>query len=132
MFKLYRSNGRPNGSDIDYKPAKAGVTYSDGDALVFTGGALEKATGTTAPTHISAAEYAAPAANPDALAVYPVLPGMWFKTTFAADASAVAEGSRVTIHTDAAQVTATTASGVATIQRKTGDGMAGTGVLVSF
>ena len=51
---------------------------------------------------------------------------------FAADASAVAEGAKVTIHTDGAQVTATTNSGVATITRKLGSGASGTPVLIRF
>ena len=57
---------------------------------------------------------------------------MEWETTFAADASAVTAGSSVTIHTDGAQVTATTTSGVAKILEKHGSGAIGTTVTVTF
>ena len=66
------------------------------------------------------------------IAVYLITPGMEWETTFAADASAVTAGSSVTIHTDGAQVTATTTSGVAKILEKHGSGAVGTAVTVTF
>ena len=98
----------------------------------FTGGVLEKATGTTAPTHICSAYYVAPSTGMKKIPAVPANAGQLYKTTFAADASAVTEGSKVTIHTDAAQVTATTTSGVATIVKKYGTGASGTACLVKF
>jgi len=44
----------------------------------------------------------------------------------------VAIGTAVTIHTDGAQITATTTNGVATITKKLGIGAAGTEALVRF
>jgi len=132
MFSFIKSNIYPNAGVTVMIPSKASTTYAEGDALNFTGGVAEKATGTTAPTHICACKYVAPASGMKAIAVVPVNSGQIYKTTFAADASAVAEGSKVTIHSDAAQVTATTTSGVATIVDKLGSGDTGTEVLVKF
>ena len=131
-FSFNESYIKPNSPETLLLQAKASTTYNVGDALNFTGGVLEKATGTTAPTHICAAYYVAPATGMKKIAVIPVNSGQLYKTTFAADATAVTEGSKVTIHTDAAQVTATTTSGVATIVKKYGTGASGTACLVKF
>ena len=130
MFYLIRGRSRPNGSDIVMMKPAAGVAFLPGDALVFANGVVAKAAATAKPTHVSAGLHAA--ASTEKVATYPVREGMEFMTTFAADASSVAEGSRVTLHTDSAQVTATTASGVARIERKLGTGKAGTKVVVTF
>ena len=66
------------------------------------------------------------------LPAYLIAPGMEWETTFAADASAVTEGTKVTIHTDGAQVTATATGGVAQILKKHGTGAAGTKATVMF
>jgi len=132
MFDFVKSNIYPNAAVTVLKQAKASTTYAEGDVLNFTGGVLEKATGTTAPTHICASKYVAPASGMKEIAVIPLNGGQIYKTTFAADASSVTDGSKVTIHSDAAQVTATTTSGVATIVKKLGTGASGTEVLVKF
>ena len=131
-FSFNESYIKPNSPITIMLQAKASTTYNIGDALNFTGGVLEKATGTTAPTHICSAYYVAPATGMKKIPVVPANAGQLYKTTFAADASAVTEGSKVTIHTDAAQVTATTTSGVATIVKKYGTGASGTACLVKF
>ena len=131
-FSFNESYIKPNSPITIMLPAKASATYNVGDALNFTGGVLEKATGTTAPTHICSAYYVAPASGMKKIPVVPANAGQLYKTTFAADATAVTEGSKVTIHTDAAQVTATTTSGVATIVKKYGTGASGTACLVKF
>ena len=132
MFSFLKSFIEPNSPITEFLQAKASTTYNIGDALNFTGGVLEKATGTTAPTHICGAYYVAPASGMKTIPVTPVNPGQQYETTFAADATSVTEGSKVTIHTDAAQVTATTTSGVATIVKKYGTGASGTKCLVKF
>lgn len=131
-FSFNESYIEPSSPITQFLQAKASTTYNVGDALNFTGGVLEKATGTTAPTHICGAYYVAPASGMKKIPATPVNSGQLYKTTFAADASAVTEGSKVTIHTDAAQVTATTTSGVATIVKKYGTGASGTACLVKF
>ena len=113
-FSFNESYIKPNSPITIMLQAKASTTYNIGDALNFTGGVLEKATGMKK------------------IPVVPANAGQLYKTTFAADASAVTEGSKVTIHTDAAQVTATTTSGVATIVKKYGTGASGTACLVKF
>ena len=65
-------------------------------------------------------------------AEYPVLEGFEFDTTFAADGSSIKVGDKVTIHTDSAQVTATTTSGVFTVLEKLGSGELGTAVRGKF
>lgn len=132
MFSFKKSNMKPEVPVIKTLPTTASTTYNIGDALVLTSGKLVKATGTTVPQYICACNYAAPAENPEDIAVYLIAPGMEWDTTFAADATAVGEGSKVTIHTDAAQVTATTTSGIVTILKKYGTGASGTAVRVSF
>ena len=132
MFSFKKSNMKPEVPVIKTLPTTASTTYSIGDALVLTGGKLVKATGTTIPEYICACNYVAPATGNEDIAVYLIAPGMEWETTFAADASAVAEGSKVTIHTDAAQVTATTTSGIVKILKKYGTGASGTAVRVTF
>lgn len=132
MFSFKKSNTKPEVPVLKTLPTKASTTYKVGDALVLSGGVLDKATGTTKPDYICACNYTAPAEGMEPIAVQLITPGMEFETTFAADASAVTEGSYVTIHTDAAQVTATTASGVAKILKKHSTGATGTAVTVTF
>ncbi len=132
MFSFKKSNTKPEVPVIKTLPSTASTTYNVGDALVLSAGALIKATGTTKPEYICACNYVAPAVGMEPIAVYLITPGMEWETTFAADASAVTAGSSVTIHTDGAQVTATTTSGVAKILEKHGSGAVGTAVTVTF
>lgn len=110
----------------------AAATYGIGDACALNGstGRMTKVTGTSAPTHICASKGVANA--DDVLAFTPVFEDCEYVTTFAADGSALKVGAKVTIHTDSAQVTATTSSGVATIVEKLGSGAEGTKVVVKF
>ena len=132
MFSFVKSNTKPEVPVIKTMPSKASTTYKVGDALVLSAGVMTKATGTTKPDYICACNYEAPAAGNEPIAVYQITPGMEWNTTFAADAFAVTEGSSVTIHTDSAQVTATTTSGVAKILKKHDTGATGTAVTVTF
>lgn len=132
MFLFKKSNTKPEVPILKTLPSKASTTYKEGDALVLSGGVLDKATGTKKPEYICTCNYVAPATGMEPIAVQLITPCMEFETTFAVDASAVAVGSSVTIHTDAAQVTATTANGVAKVLRKHGTGATGTAVTVTF
>lgn len=132
MFVFSSSLSGENFNTTEWKPTTASETYVAGEALVMTSGALTKAGATAKPEYIAAADYVAPSSGQKKLAVYPALPNHEYLTTFAADATATNEGAKVTLHTDALQVTATTASGVATIVRKLGTGASGTNVLVRF
>lgn len=127
MFKYVRDNG---GGILVTKtiPGNTGVTYACGDALVITSGKAAKCTGTTKPEYICASK----GLGLSEVAAYQVLDGQEYKTKFYGDGSAVAVGAKVTIHTDAAQVTGTTTSGVAEVIEKFGSGASGTEVLVRF
>jgi hypothetical protein len=98
-----------------------------GEALVLTSGKLTKCAATATPEYIARS-----AGTNKAIAVNRVLEEDIFETTFAADASAVNEGSKVTIHTDGLQVTATTTNGVFYITKKLGSGDTGTKVQGMF
>lgn len=132
MFSFVKANAKPEFPVIKTLPTTASTEYKIGDALILSGGGLVKATGTTKPEYIAAANYSAPATGMEPLPTYLIAPGMEWETTFAADATAVTEGTKVTIHTDGAQVTATATSGVAQILKKHGTGAAGTKVTVTF
>jgi len=104
-----------------------------GTALVQSSGLLVKATGTTKPTYIAMADKTV-ATEGDLLPVIRVDSGTIFETTNQASFSSAKVGTKVTIHTDALQVTATTTSGVAEIIAFDAKAAAGTGgkVLVRF
>ena len=131
-FRFRKSNTKPEVPVIKTMSTKASTTYKIGDALILSGGVLDKATGTAEPQYICAQNYSAPASGMEDIAVYLITPGQEYDTTFAADASAITEGSKVTIHTDAAQITATITSGSVMILKKHGSGAAGTAVTVRF
>ena len=132
MFAFRKSNTHPVAPIIKTLPSKASTTYKVGDALVLSGGVLDKATGGTKPDYICACNYTAPATGMVPIAVYLISPGSEWDTTFSAAATSVNEGAVVTINTDAAQVTATTTGGVAKILKKHGTGASGEGVTVTF
>lgn len=132
MFIFNKALSGENFNTTDFFPTTASETYTEGEGLVMTAGALTKVGATAKPEYIAAASYVAPSSGQKKLPVYPVLPNHEYLTTFAADATSVAEGSKVTIHTDGAQITATTTSGVVTIIKKLGTGAIGTNALVRF
>lgn len=128
MFSLFKSN-EGTVPVIKEIPAAA-ATYKVGDALAITNGLIAKVTGTAKPTHTSVA--AGTLASNDLLAVNPIYPGYEFETTFAESATTLKVGAKVTIHTDSAQVTATTTNGVAEIVEIIGGGASGSKVIVKF
>lgn len=113
-------------------PTTAGEVYTEGEGLVVTAGKLTKCGATAKPQYIAAQDYTAPASGNKPMYVYPVVPHHVYEAEFAADAAAVAEGALVTLHTDGAKITATTASGVATIVKKLGSGAVGTRAQIRF
>ena len=119
MFYFVKSNTKPEVPVIKTLPTTASTEYKIGDALILSAGGLIKATGTTKPGYIAAADYSAPATGMEPLPAYLIAPGMEWET-------------KVTIHTDGAQVTATATGGVAQILKKHGTGTAGTKATVMF
>lgn len=131
MFSFVRSNGGHNFPAIVDRPTTASTSYKVGDALALSGGALVLATGETAPAFICAETYDAPASGQKNIGVYPVYDFQEWKTTFAAAATALNVGDKVTIHTDGEQVTATKTNGVAEIVEIL-DAAIGGSVIVKF
>ena len=99
---------------IEYLPCGA-ITPKVGMALIQSGGNLAIATGSNVPTYVSMIEKEAACTAGDIIPVIRVNKDMIFETTFAAEATSVKLGSKVTLHTDGLQVTGTTASGVAEV-----------------
>lgn len=91
------------------------ITPKVGMAMVLSGGNLAMATGTTRPTHISMREQDTPCTAGDMIYTIRAESDIIFETTFAAAASAIKVGDKVTIHTDGLQVTATKDGGVAEV-----------------
>ena len=110
--------------------ATNGTTYNHGVLVSFgSAGTATVTTGTAVPEFVYAGKDIT-AKTGDKLAVIPVLPEYEFETTVYGDASAVKAGSKVTIHTDGAQATATTTSGV--FQLLTAGGTSGSKVVGRF
>lgn len=99
---------------IEYLPCSA-ITPKIGMALTQTAGNLALATATTAPTYISVCERETACTAGDIIPVVRVSDDTVFETTFAAAATTIKPGDKVTLHTDGLQVTATTTAGVAEI-----------------
>ena len=109
----------------------AGIQPEVGMAMVMTDGKLVKATGTTKPTYISVTHRSAAVEEGELIQVIRIGAAAIFETQFAVAADGLKNGNKVAIHTDAATVTATTASGVAEIVHMNGTA-AGDSCLVRF
>lgn len=132
MFVFNRNLSGENFENYTEFPTTPNETYVYGEALKLVNGLLTKCGATDKPEYIAGTNYTAPATGNKALAVSPVMPSYEYETTFAADATAINAGSKVTLHTDGGQITATTTSGVAYIVKKLGTGAVGTKALVRF
>lgn len=126
MFKIAKMRTLAERAIEVYAPT-ADEAIALGEALVLSDGLLTQCTATATPEYIARS-----AGTNKAIAVNRVLEEDIFETTFAADASAVDEGSKVTLHTDGVQVTATTTNGVFYITKKLGTGASGTAVQGMF
>jgi len=131
MFKIERMD-KPSYPAILKIPTTASETYTLGELLKMASGKLTKASGTDVPLYVSEQAYVAPASGNEDLSVHRINSEHEYRTTFAADGSSRVVGDKVTIHTDGAQITATTSSGVAEITKKLGTGASGTEALVRF
>lgn len=99
---------------IEEQPCSA-IQPQVGMAMVMSGGLLVKATGTTKPTYICVTQRSAVVEAGELVQVVPYDGGTILETEFAADAAAIKRGDKVTIHTDAMSVTATTDGGIAEV-----------------
>ena len=110
-FEFLRAEN--NASPIEKEiVATNGTTYNHGCLVSFgSAGTATVTTGTVKPEFVYTGKDTT-AKTGDILAVVPVLPEYEFETTMYGDGSALKAGAKVTIHTDGAQATATTTSGV--------------------
>ena len=112
---------------IKYLPVTAGEDVTLGEALVLSAGKLTKCGATAKPAFMAVGPKNAAGEAP----VIAFQDYMTFVTTLQAAGSSLKIGDKVTLHTDGAQVTATTASGVAEIVSMEGTTV-GSSVLVKF
>lgn len=126
MFGLHKMD-KGNTPIIKQLPAAA-ATYSVGEVAVLSGGVVTKASGTTAPTYVVVESGTKTTA--DTVSVTPIYPDQEYITTLST-AGTLTVGSKVTIASDSAQVTATTTSGVATVIETLGT-TEGSTVVVKF
>ena len=137
MFNLVKiENGRMNVPEPEYFNAKAATEIQVGQALVLSGGVLVPVTaGTTKPEFISLGYVSASAAKRE-IPVARVNDEQVYEVPVSADPTALNVGAKVKILVDGAnaglEVTADTASGVATIVNLKGAAAAGDKLLVKF
>lgn len=110
-------NGRMNVPETESLPTTPNEAYKEGEALVLSGGKLTKASGTTKPTHISLADYAAPASGNKELPCYRIASNMVFEVpvTFSSPAKAIEVGTKLTLTDNGLGVTDVTTNGVVTV-----------------
>lgn len=126
-IKFLRSLKEQNFASIMYMPTTASTTYTAGMALVLNAsGTLVKASGTTAPTFICQADYVAPATGMEDIPVEPTNESsVYLADKDTGDFSGVVPGEKLTLSTDGTKVTATTTSGVYTVDEVLDDEVRG-------
>ena len=117
MFKLIKIvNSGVNVPEIIKLPKSTSLTVKMGSALTLSGGNVTMCSPTSVPTHIAAEDADA---SKNSVFCYAVCGNMLFETVFSASPASLALGDKVTLATDSSsctgKVSATTASGVATI-----------------
>lgn len=116
MFKLLKiENASMNVPEPVFYDAAAGEAVSIGEALQLTNGKLTKCGATTKPEFISMGEKGA-TDEKRSLAACRVTPAMLWEVPVTAIPSALKPGDKVTLNSDGMQVTATTSSGVITVE----------------
>ena len=134
MFKLIKIlNSGTNVPESVKLPKSPDLDVKMGSALILSGGTVANCTATTSPTYIAAQN----AVNgEDKVLCYPISPDMLFETVFNEPSESVVIGAKVKLCTDddgsAVNVSADTASGVATVVDLMGAKNAGDKVTVKF
>lgn len=130
MFKLLKiENARENVPSPVFLDVTASEAVEMGEALVLSGGTLTKCEATVAPTHIAMAALAADAAK-RTIPVARVASNQIYEVPVSAAPTSLKVGDKVTLHTDGLQVTATTTSGVVTVENLNGATTAGDKIIV--
>ena len=106
----------------------AGCAIVPGMALTLTNGKLTLCEPTAVPTHISLGS----AKDGEKVACYSVAHDHIYEVPCSASPAALTEGDKVTLGADGVTVTATTASGVATVVSLNGAKNAGDIIVVKF
>ena len=133
MFRLVKIlNGRTNQGEPVRLPSTAGESYLCGEALTLSAGKLTKCGASAVPDFICCEDYTAPASENRGVLAEPVSREMIFEVPVTASPSALVAGNKVTLHTDALSVTATTSNGVATVWDTCGASAAGDRIQVCF
>lgn len=134
MFRLVKIlNGRINQGEPVKLPTTAGESYSFGEALVLNGGKLTKCSETKKPEFICCEDYDASSTNKkDDILVEPVSADMIFEAPVSASPTSLVAGAKVTLDANGLGVTATTASGVATVWDLCGASATGDKIQVCF
>ena len=129
-FITYQQN-RPGVAPVVHSlRGVASTTFHIGDAFVLSSGTLSKATGAVTPEYICVAEITTPNGGGE-IPVVAVEKDATYETTRAVAVTASDIGTKYTIHTDGAQITATSTAG--TVKVVASDGLtAGSRVLVKF
>lgn len=130
-FKLVKTL---DGASPPYENGKYLMTNNEGctkgEALVLTSGRLTKCGATATPQFIAQKTVAAAATSTEYVPVTKVTEMQEFETTATATVADTLVGSKVTLHTDGLQVTATTTSGVFELSYT--DGVTGGGVVRGY
>lgn len=130
MFKLIKiENARMNVPEPVFHEVTENEAVVMGEALVLTDGKLKKCVATVKPEFIAMADCAADAAK-RLIPAARVEPNQLYEVPVQAAPTSLVEGSKVTLHTDGLQVTATTTSGVVTVESLNGAAAAGDIIVV--
>lgn len=130
MFKLIKiENARMNVPEPVFHEVTASEAVIMGEALVLASGKLTKCGATVKPEFIAMADCAADAAK-RLIPAARVEPNQLYEVPVQAAPTSLVEGSKVTLHTDGLQVTATTTSGVVTVESLNGAAAAGDIIVV--
>ena len=130
MFNLIKiENARMNVPEPVFYEVTASEAVAIGEALVLTSGKLTKCGATAKPQFIAMADCAATDEN-RLIPAARVEPNQLYEVPVTAAPTSLAVGSKVTLHTDGLQVTATTASGVVTVEDLNGAKAAGDKLVV--
>ena len=130
MFKLIKiENARMNVPEPVFHEVTEDEAVVMGEALVLTDGKLTKCGATVKPEFIAMADCVADAAK-RLIPAARVEPNQLYEVPVQAAPTSLVEGSKVTLHTDSLQVTATTTSGVVTVESLNGAAAAGDIIVV--
>lgn len=130
MFNLIKiENGRMNVPEPVYHDVTDAEAVEYGEALVLTSGKFTKCGAKVKPTHIAMGSVAADATK-RTLAAARVEENQLYEVPITAAPTGLVAGSKVTLHTDGLQVTATTTDGVITVESVNNAATAGEKIIV--